>query len=322
MKEDPLPILLNFFSGIELNPINFENLLFILLLLLLIILSALISGAEVAFFALGSHDIEELEKSKKKHKYILKLLEKPNSLLATILIANNFINVSIVIIASFLTDILIEFPEGSAIEFIFQVILITSVLLFFGEITPKLYSNQNPIKFSLMMSYPLFLLNIVFYPLSFILVSSTRIIEKRLGYKGDDINVEEISKALDLTSDLSKGKEDKILRSIVEFGNTDVKEIMKSRVDVVAIDKNEVYTNVLKVVVSSGYSRIPVFEDQFDNILGILYIKDLIPFLDQDDSFNWLELCRPSIFVPETKMINLLLKEFQSKKNPYSNCCR
>lgn len=315
MKEDPLPILLNFFSGIELNSINFENLLFILLLLLLIILSALISGAEVAFFALGSNDIEELEKSKKKHKYILKLLEKPNSLLATILIANNFINVSIVIIASFLTDILIEFPEGSAIEFIFQVILITSILLFFGEITPKLYSNQNPIKFSLMMSYPLFLLNIVFYPLSFILVSSTRIIEKRLGYKGDDINVEEISKALDLTSDLSKGKEDKILRSIVEFGNTDVKEIMKSRVDVVAIDKNEVYTNVLKVVVSSGYSRIPVFEDQFDNILGILYIKDLIPFLDQDDSFNWLELCRPSIFVPETKMINLLLKEFQSKKN-------
>ena len=313
MKDDPLPLFLNLLSGIELNSFSLEGYFFVLIILILIICSALISGAEVAFFALEISEIDELKKSKKKNKYILQLLKNPNSLLATILIVNNFINVSIVILASYLTSILIQFPDGSNLEFIFQVIIITSILVFFGEITPKLYSNQKPVKFSSFMSYPLYILNIVFYPLSALLVSTTKIIEKKLEDKKSDINVDEISKALDLTT--STSNEQKILRSIVEFGNTDVKEIMKSRVDVISIEKNELFSNVLKVVISSGYSRIPIFDTQFDNVLGILYIKDLIPFLDMNDDFNWLELCRPPIFVPETKMINVLLKEFQAKKH-------
>ena len=313
MIDDPLPLFLNLLSGIELNSLSIESYFLVFIIFILIICSALISGAEVAFFALEISEIDELKKSKKKNKYILKLLKNPNSLLATILIVNNFINVSIVILASYLTSILIQFPDGSNLEFIFQVIIITSILVFFGEITPKLYSNQKPVKFSLFVSFPLYILNIVFYPLSLLLVSTTKIIEKKLEDKKSDINVDEISKALELTT--STSNEQKILRSIVEFGNTDVKEIMKSRVDVIALEKNELFSNVLKVVISSGYSRIPIFDTQFDNVLGILYIKDLIPFLEMNDDFNWIELCRPPIFVPETKMINVLLKEFQAKKH-------
>ena len=153
MIDDPLPLFLNLLSGIELNSLSIESYFLVLIIFILIICSALISGAEVAFFALEISEIDELKKSKKKNKYILKLLKNPNSLLATILIVNNFINVSIVILASYLTSILIQFPDGSNLEFIFQVIIITSILVFFGEITPKLYSNQKPVKFSLFMSF-------------------------------------------------------------------------------------------------------------------------------------------------------------------------
>ena len=185
----------------------------------------------------------------------------------------------------------------------------------FGEITPKVYANQNAVKFSLWMAKPLILLSKIFYPFSYILVSSTSIIENRLKKNNSNVNIEEISKALDLTDEQHEGKEGKILRSIVEFGNTDVKEIMKSRVDVVAVDKDTKYSELLKIITSSGFSRIPVYNKQFDNILGILYIKDLIPYLSNDNDFKWLDLCRAPFFVPENKMINDLLKEFQAKKN-------
>ena len=147
------------------------------------------------------------------------------------------------------------------------------------------------------------------------MVSSTSIIENRLKKKDNSVNIDEISKALDLTDQEHEGKEGMILRSIVEFGNTDVKEIMKSRVDVVAVDKNTKYSELLKIITSSGYSRIPIYDEQFDNVLGILYIKDLIPYLGKDDNFKWIDLCRVPFFVPENKMINDLLKEFQAKKN-------
>jgi putative hemolysin len=165
------------------------------------------------------------------------------------------------------------------------------------------------------MAKPLTFLNKALYPISFLLVSTTSIIENRLKRKELDVNIDEISKALDLTDQENKSKEGKILRSIVEFGDTDVKEIMKSRVDVIAIDKSTKFSDLLKLIVSSGYSRIPVYDGQFDNVLGILYIKDLIPYLSKSDSFNWLDLCRAPFFVPENKMINDLLKEFQAKKN-------
>ena len=312
MEEVPVSLLLSIFSGIEFNLFSADVLFSFLAIILLIVSSAFISGAEVAYFSLDSSELEELESD---GDGVLKLLKKPNELLATILIANNFINVGIVVISAFLTSIAIIFPEGSNLEFIFQVVVITSLLVLFGEITPKVYANNNPKSFAIRMMKPLVLLQKIFYPLSYILVTTTSFIDKRIEAKQKEISIEEISKALDITEHESKEEERRILRSIVEFGNTDVKEIMKSRVDVLAIDKKEEFSSVLKMIVSSGYSRIPVYEEQFDNVLGILYIKDLIPHLDKGDDFDWQSLCRTPYFVPETKMINDLLKEFQVKKN-------
>ena len=315
MTDDPLPIILNIFSQVDINFFQLENLLIFILIIILLTFSAFVSGAEISYFSLNMSDLEELNENNKKSKLIYKLLREPNSLLATILIANNFINVAIVIISTYLTSISFVFPQGSILEFVFQVIVITSFLVLFGEITPKVYANQNAVKFSLWMAKPLIILRKIFYPFSYLLVSSTSIIENRLKRNDSNVNIEEISKALDLTDEQHEGKEGKILRSIVEFGNTDVKEIMKSRVDVIAVDKETKYSELLKIITSSGYSRIPVFDKQFDNILGILYIKDLIPYLSNSDDFKWIELCRAPFFVPENKMINDLLKEFQAKKN-------
>ena len=315
MTDDPLPIILNIFSQVDINFLQLENLLIFILIIILLTFSAFVSGAEISYFSLNMSDLEELNENNNRSKLIYKLLREPNSLLATILIANNFINVAIVIISTYLTSISFVFPEGSILEFVFQVIVITSFLVLFGEITPKVYANQNAVKFSLWMAKPLIFLRKIFYPFSYILVSSTSIIENRLKRNDSNVNIEEISKALDLTDEQHEGKEGKILRSIVEFGNTDVKEIMKSRVDVIAVDKETKYSELLKIITSSGYSRIPVFDKQFDNILGILYIKDLIPYLSNSDDFKWIELCRVPFFVPENKMINDLLKEFQAKKN-------
>ena len=313
MKEDPFPIILNILYQINIDVLHLENLIVFCMILILLFFSALISGAEVSYFSLTSSDLESLKEN--KNKLIIKLLKFPNSLLATILIVNNFINVAIIILSTYLTTISIVFPQDSVLEFIFQVVIITCLLVLFGEIMPKVYAHHNAIKFSLWMAKPLTFLNKALYPISFLLVSTTSMIENKLKRKELDVNIDEISKALDLTDQESKSKEGKILRSIVEFGDTDVKEIMKSRVDVIAIDKKTKFSDLLKLIVSSGYSRIPVYDGQFDNVLGILYIKDLIPYLSKSDSFKWLDLCRTPFFVPENKMINDLLKEFQSKKN-------
>ena len=313
MKEDPFPIILNLLYQLNIDVLHLENLFVFCLILILLVFSALISGAEVSYFSLSMSDLENLKEN--NNKLIIKLLKFPNSLLATILIVNNFINVAIIILSAYLTTISIVFPQDSVLEFIFQVVIITCLLVLFGEITPKIYAHHNAIKFSLWMAKPLIFLNKALYPISFLLVSTTSIIENRLKRKELDVNIDEISKALDLTDQENKSKEGKILRSIVEFGDTDVKEIMKSRVDVIAIDKKTKFSDLLKLIVSSGYSRIPVYDVQFDNVLGILYIKDLIPYLSKGDSFKWLDLCRAPFFVPENKMINDLLKEFQAKKN-------
>ena len=313
MKEDPFPIILNLLYQLNFDALHLENLFVFCIILILLIFSALISGAEVSYFSLSMSDLEDLKEN--KNKLIIKLLKFPNSLLATILIVNNFINVAIIILSTYLTTISIVFPQNSVLEFVFQVVIITCLLVLFGEITPKVYAHHNAIKFSLWMAKPLTFLNKALYPISYLLVSTTSIIENRLKRKELDVNIDEISKALDLTDQENKSKEGKILRSIVEFGDTDVKEIMKSRVDVIALDKSTKFSDLLKLIVSSGYSRIPVYDGQFDNVLGILYIKDLIPYLSKSDSFKWLDLCRAPFFVPENKMINDLLKEFQAKKN-------
>jgi len=314
LEEVPVPIILSIFSGVELHLFNAEVLTSLAVVFVLIICSAFISGAEVAYFSLSPSELDDLEKEKESSA-VLKLLKKPNQLLATILIVNNFINVAIIVLFAYLTSLAISFPEGSSLEFIFQVVIVTVLLVLFGEITPKVYANQNAKQFSINMIKPLVFLQKLFYPLSYLLVTTTNFIDKRLEQKQSEVSVEEITKALDITEHESKEDERRILRSIVEFGNTDVKEVMKSRVDVLAIEHKTKFREVLQLIVSSGYSRIPVYKGQFDAILGILYIKDLIPFLDEDDEFAWVKLCRPPYYVPETKMINDLLKEFQLKKN-------
>ena len=272
--------------------------------------SAFVSASEVAYFSLTSAELEEMDNDN-----VRQLLQNPNELLATILITNNFINVAIVVISTYLTSIAIWFPEGSSLEFVFQVVIITGLLLLFGEIMPKVYANNNAVAFSLRTNKVLISLKKAVYPLSYLLLASTNFINKKLVSKQTLISIEEISKALDIIDHENKEEEERILRSIVEFGNTDVKEIMKSRVAISAIDKKTSFTQVLKIIISSGYSRIPVFEKRIDKIVGILYIKDLIPYLSEKNDFDWVKLCRAPYFIPETKMLNDLLKEFQAKKN-------
>ena len=315
MKEDPLPLLLNTIVSIELNEISAGLILGILFVCILIFLSALVSGSEVSFFSLTSSNLDDLsEEDEKKSKKIRKILRDPNRLLATILIANNFINVAIIVLTSYLTSQIFDFASATVLKFVVQVILITFILVLLGEITPKVYAKQNAIEFSKKMISLIRFFDIIFSPLSSILISATSFIDKRLKQKSAHISMEEISQAIDLAADGKElDSEKRILKSIVGFANIDVKEIMKSRTDVVALDKNTPYKEVLSLIVASSFSRIPVFQDTFDDIKGVLYIKDLIPHLS-DENLDWFSLCHEALFVPETKKINHLLKEFQDKK--------
>jgi len=306
--------ILSLFSVVEFNFLNLHSLIVFLIIVILIFFSAFISGTEVAFFSLNSHDIEEIEK-KESYSDFVKLINRPNHVLATILIVNNFINVGIVILSAYLTSISIKFPEGSVLQFIFEVVVITFLLVLFGEITPKVYANANSRKFALLMAKPFVIIQKIFYPLSVLLVSTTSMIDKLFINRHKQVSIDEISKALDITEAKNKTDETRILRSILEFGNTDVKEVMKSRLDVIAIEEKTSFKKVIQIIISSGFSRIPIYKQQFDNVLGILYIKDLIPFLEYQDDFDWISLCREAYYVPENKMINDLLKEFQVKKN-------
>ena len=316
MEEEFSPLLLSIFFDITLQPISIGIALNFIVILLMLFCSALISGAEVAYFSLTPNDVEDLNQEKSKKALLtLKLLEKPNKLLATILITNNFINIGIIILSTYLTASIFQFPENSIMEFMFQIVVITFVIVLFGEITPKVYANRNALWFSKWMSIPLNLSSKLFSPLSYLLTSSTAFIDKRLKRKKEVVSMDEIAEALELTTETDPNEEEqKILKSIVEFGNIDVKEIMKSRVDVVAIEQKLLFEKVIELVVDSGFSRIPVYKENFDDVIGILYVKDLISHLDQKSDFKWQDLIRSAYFVPETKMINDLLKEFQDKK--------
>jgi len=295
--------------------LDFGSVIGLIVIFVLLIVSALISGSEVAFFSLSPTNLDYFEnKQNKINKLILEMVKMPERLLATILIANNFVNVGIVVISTYMSSRLFNFSEYPYFGFIIEVVIITFMLLLFGEIIPKVYANQYAISFVIFMVRPISFLEKVFRPLSTLLINSTSFINKRFQTKKQNLSIDDISYALDITED--KITEDKkILKSIVKFGNIDVKEIMKSRVDVIAVDTLVRFKKLLSVIIESGYSRIPVYDDNFDNIKGILYIKDLLPHLQKEDKFNWQNLLRPAYFVPETKKINDLLNEFQSKKN-------
>ncbi len=289
-----------------------------IVLILLLFGSALISGSEVAFFSLKPFDIEEIEKDNgKRAKTTMTLLEKPKRLLATILIANNFINVSIIILSAYLSAKL--FPTGSIDEdwkLFIDIGAITFVILMFGEVIPKVYATKNGRSMVLLMGIPLYRIGKSF-PINLLvkgLVKGTSALSNLGKKKSISVSSDDLEQAIELTKEF-EGKEDehKILEGIVKFGKTDVKQIMKSRVDVVAFDVNESYANIHDLILEHTYSRIPVFEESFDNIKGILYIKDLIPFIDHEPD-NWLNLLREPYYVPENKKIDDLLKSFQERK--------
>ena len=281
---------------------------------ILLFCSAMISGSEVAYFSLGPVHISELkEHPTRKESLVLNLLEKPERLLANILITNNFINVGIVIIASSVTGTIFNFTHSPLLGFVTKVVVITFLLLLFGEIMPKVYANRFAPQFARRMAVPLVILDKLFQPLIFILVRSTGLVNRRLAKKGQNISMDDLSEALDLATDVVENEKE-MLEGIVRFSNLEVSEIMKPRTDVVAVDIETDLDTLTKVIIDSGYSRIPVYEETFDHLKGILYVKDLLPHINQRNKFNWQKLIREPFFVPETKKINDLLKEFQEKK--------
>ena len=221
----------------------------------------------------------------------------------------------IVILSTFVSDRLFDFTLYPVLGFLVEAVVITFLILLFGEIMPKIYANQKQIEFASMMGRPLKFLVWIFYPLSSMLMVTTRVVDKKLANQGQNISMSDLSDAIDLTVEKgSPPEETKILKGIVRFSDIEVSEIMRSRMDVVAVDVAMPFKKVIGVVVDSGYSRIPAFVESFDSIKGVLYVKDLIPYLNGDDHFDWTTLLRPSFFVPENKKINDLLQEFQEKK--------
>lgn len=294
---------------------NINIVLGFVLLIVLLIGSALISGAEVALFSLSRTDLEDEELAAKNQiKIITKLLERPKKLLATILVANNFINIGIVILFAFLSEFMFKNITSTLIKFIVDVVVVTFLILLFGEILPKIYASRNNLKFATFMAYPLRVLDVVFSPLSLPMRAITLTIHSRLGKQKSNLSVDQLSQALELTSEHDTTKEEqKILQGIVSFGNTDTKQVMQPRIDVFALSIDQTYTEIVEEIVANGYSRIPVYQDNMDNIKGILYVKDLLPYLNENE-FDWTSLLRDPFFVPENKKLDDLMSEFQEKK--------
>ena len=297
--------------------VNIDEFFFIKLFafLVLLVCSAFVSGAEIAFFSLSQTQLTEAKESENgNHKKVVTLLEKPQELLATILVSNNFINILIVLIFAFLGEEIFSSINNIYLKFSIEVVLVTFLILLFGEVLPKVYANRNPMKFASFMVIPITVLKVLAKPISKPLLALTTTIENRLGQKKTNFSVEKLSQALELTSDNATTEdEQKILEGIVNFGNTETIQIMKPRIDVFAIAEDEAYSTVVKQVVENGFSRNPVFKDSVDNITGVLYAKDLLPHLNKKN-FKWQLLIRETIFVPENKKLDDLLKEFQEKK--------
>ncbi len=287
----------------------------IALLFLLLLCSALISGAEVALFSLTRTDLEdETQTNATAINIITKLLERPKKLLATILVANNFINIGIVILFAYLGEFIFTGIQSELLQFLLEVVVITFLILLFGEILPKIYASRNKMKFAVLMAYPLRVLDVLFSPLSLPMRSITIGIHSKLGKQKSNLSVDQLSQALELTSEADTTKEEqKILKGIVSFGNTDTKQVMRPRIDIFALNINQKYLEIIPEIVKNGYSRIPVFEENIDKIKGILYVKDLLPFLDRKQ-FDWTTLLRDPFFVPENKKLDDLMGEFQEKK--------
>jgi putative hemolysin len=284
-------------------------------IVLLIISSGLFSASENSFFSITKSDKQELVKSdNKSDKAILDQLSRPKELLATILIANNFVNVTLIILSSMMFVRYLNL-NSEIWQFLVQVVLVTFILLLFGEVIPKIYATKNNIKIARFMARPLSVIQKILYPLVFSLVRSTRGIDNRIKKKNQKVSMEELHHAIDITSEEHAPQEEKdILKGIVNYGNINASQIMRPRMDITAIEFSESYIEVMKIVRTSGYSRIPVYKEKLDDIAGLLYVKDLLEHLNEDEKFDWSKLVREALFIPENKKIDDLLSEFRDKR--------
>ncbi len=286
----------------------------LIVILLLLAASALISGAEVAFFSIGPNERNQLNlKNSKTARRVLTLLVKPEDLLATLLVANNLVNMGIVILCTWVTDSLLSFTGYPVLKFIIQIVLITFVILLIGEVLPKIYATRHSLRLAQLMAIPVLTLERMLRPVNRVLIGSTSLVRKRLKDQSAPLTMEELSEALVLTGQ-ELAEEEKILKGIVRFGNIEVGEIMRPRVDIFSLDIREPFRVVFDRMIELGYSRFPVYQKDLDDIRGILYVKDLVSHVQKTNSFRWQSLIRPAFFVPENKRINDLLQEFRQNK--------
>ncbi len=321
MESDGLPFgasyqYLFIFLGLFKGDISLDVLWAGIVVLLLLLFSAIVSGSEIAFFSFDESDIEKLNESENpKDAQILKILEKKKKLLATILISNNFINVGIIIISNFIIGKVFDFGNSNLFEILINVVLVTTFLVFFGEVMPKILASRKNFAFARTTLPVIKFFEVIFYPIAFFLAKFGSFLDSKIEKKKESIDLNEIEKAIDLGVDEDTKDNDKnILKGIVHFGNTTVKQIMKPRVDIFAISEEEDFPTVLKKIQESGFSRIPIYEENLDEIKGILYIKDLLTHLTKGESFKWQQILRKPDFTTEAKKIDDLLREMQESK--------
>ncbi len=307
---DPEPSLL-FSTNLDANLIIGFVGIFILLFL-----SAIVSGAEVALFSLSQQDIDDsLNDNPAKGKIISNLLDKPKKLLATLLVANNFLNIGVVILFAYMGQNIFANVSSPAFKFTLEVILVTFLILLFGEVLPKVYASRNSIRFAKRVAYPLAFLDKVLSPVSLPMRAVTIYLQNKLGKQKNNFSINQLSQALELTdSEGTSTEEQKILEGIVSFGNTDTKQVMSPRIDIFALEISETFAEIYPKIIETGFSRIPVYRDNIDQIEGVLFVKDLLPHIDKEE-FDWTSLIREAFFVPENKKLDNLLKDFQSLKS-------
>jgi putative hemolysin len=310
--DDPYPSLMLL---VEITQVSASYIIAnIAVFVILLILSGLVSGTEVAFFSLNSDDISSFEERNKREEKVILLLESPKSLLSTVLILNNLINIGIVTLTTFFTWSLFGLNATGIVIILIQTIGITFAIVFFGEIVPKVYATKAKVQFAKMMAPPIYFFSIILKPLSLLLMSISNIIEKRIEKRGYSLSVDQLNQALEITTENTTEEEKDILKGIVNFSTLSVRQVMQSRMDITAIEIETDFHELMDKINKSGYSRIPVFKETIDHIEGILYIKDLLPYIEKDESFEWQKLIRKGFFIPENKKIDTLLKDFQKKR--------
>ena len=309
---DPDSYLSVFSSAIEIPAPSVGAILAIVLAGLFLCVSAFVSASEIAYFSLTSEELQEFDEESPRDRLVKRLLAHPEHLLATILISNNLVNVAVVILCNFFFSDILHF-NSEVLDFIFQTILLTFLLLLFGEVIPKFYANLKPVVWARKSCKGLSLLGKIFSPLANFLVRSTHIVNKRIVRKNTNISMNELSQALEMTN-VGANDEKEMLEGIIKFGGKTVEEVMTARVDITDIEMRTDFKQLLDTIIETGYSRLPVYDTTEDDIKGIIYSKDLLPYIGQEASFDWHKLMRRAYFVPETKMIDDLLEEFRTKK--------